>query len=257
MKISVGLLQFRPLLGKSDLNLEAMLPQCQNCDIVVVPELSNSGYNFISRDQAFDTSEDIAAGRFTAMLIRAAEKYNFKIVAGINEMDGNKLYNTSVLVGSEGVLGKYRKIHLFVNEKDFFEPGNLGLPVFDMGDYTLGMQICFDYLFPDTWRILSQKGADLICHPSNLITENAYKTLPGLALTNKIYIATANRIGTEQELTFCGKSIIHDPHGDVMLKLANDKQESAQVTIDLTESRNKMITSRNHIFLDRRPDAYF
>ena len=117
----------------------------------------------------------------------------------------------------DGIAGHYRKLHLFVNEKDIFEPGDLGLPVFDRPYGRVGMQVCFDWAFPEAWRVLALKGADVICHPANLVLPGlAQSALPIYALTNRVFIATANRVGTEGELTFTGTSLIADPGGRVL-----------------------------------------
>jgi predicted amidohydrolase len=116
--------------------------------------------------------------------------------------------------------------------------------------------ICFDYLFPEPWRIMAQKGADLICHPSNLLTENAHRCLPGISLMNRIYIATANRTGTERGITFNGRSVITDPTGIITRMASPDKDEVISFEIDTQLSGNKMITPRNHVFDDRRPEYY-
>ncbi len=98
---------------------------------------------------------------------------------------------------------------------------------YDIGFCKLGMQICFDYLFPEPWRILAQKGAEVIIHPSNLLTQNAMKAFPGIALMNKVYTITANRIGTEGDLTFNGNSMIISPSGDVIAKASTEKDGNA------------------------------
>ncbi|MHC4628266.1 MAG: nitrilase-related carbon-nitrogen hydrolase, partial [Planctomycetota bacterium] len=208
MKISY--IQFSPVLGDPEASMamiESLLGRCEGADIVVLPELAKAGYNFESKEQAWDTSEEIGKGPFVESLVSESDRYRFYIVAGLNERDGDKLYNTSVLVNSEGLVGKYRKMHLFWDEPDIFEPGDLGLPVFDIGFCKLGMLICFDWIFPEVWRIMAMKGADLICHPSNLVLPGfCQKALPVHALMNRIYVVTANRIGTEGELTFTGLS---------------------------------------------------
>jgi predicted amidohydrolase len=225
--------------------------------LVILPELSNAGYNFNSFDEAYQNSEVIGKnGLFQDFLLQQASEKQIFIVSGINEREDDKLFNTALLVGPGGIIGKYRKIHLFMNEKDIFQRGNAGLPVFDLGDFKIGIMICFDYLFPEPWRIVAQNGADLICHPSNLLTENAFRCLPGLSLMNRIYIATANRIGTERGITFNGGSLFTDPAGRVINKSSADKTEIITVEIDTQISGNKMITSRNHVFNDRRPDVY-
>lgn len=259
MKITAGILQFQPLLGENELNRRKVMELLDNAgkaDLYVLPELSNSGYNFRNMEEAVDTSEPIDESPFIASLIEYAQRNRSHVVAGINENDRGKLYNTVVVLGPDGIVGKYRKIHLFVNEKDFFEPGDLGLPIFDLGDYRIGIQVCFDYLFADPWRILAIKGADLICHPSNLITQNAYRTLPGHALMNRVFIITSNRFGTEGDLAFCGRSVVHAPNGAVIMEAGPKEAGVSLITLDLNQARDKMVTSRNHAFNDRRPDQY-
>jgi predicted amidohydrolase len=256
----VSIIQFQPELLKPEENIRRIKPwldKVPDSHLVILPELANSGYNFNNPEEAMASSEVIdGKGLFQEFLISEAIDRDLFIVAGINERDGNILYNSAILVGPDGLIGKYRKIHLFMNEKDIFQPGNAGLPVFDLGDFRIGIMICFDYLFPEPWRILAQKGADLVCHPSNLITENPHKCLPGISLMNRIYVATANRIGTERDITFNGKSFFTDPLGNTVHRLTAKEPGVASIDLDLNLSRNKMVTPRNHAFLDRRPEIY-
>jgi predicted amidohydrolase len=260
MKAKVSVIQFQPVLADPEENVRRLSPlfeAVRGSQVVVLPELSNSGYNFKSCDEAYLYSESIGKeGVFQDYLISEAKAKNIFIVSGINEREGDKLFNTAILVGKEGVIGKYRKAHLFMNEKDIFQKGNLGFPVFDLGGIKIGMMICFDYLFPEPWRIMAQKGADLVCHPSNLLTMNAHRCLPGLSLMNRIYIASANRYGTESDITFSGHSAITDPSGIITTMASADKSEIISMEIDTELSRNKMITGRNHVFDDRRPEIY-
>ena len=147
-------------------------------------------------------------------------------------------------------------MHLFMNEKRFFKAGESGLCVYDLGFCKIGIQICFDYLFPEPWRILAQKGAELIIHPSNLLTQNAHKALPGIALMNKVFILTANRIGREEELLFNGNSMLISPSGDILTRASSDTAEILRIDIDPTLANDKMITPMNHVFNDRRPEQY-
>jgi predicted amidohydrolase len=260
MKVKVSVIQFQPAFADPEESMKRLTPmfdEVRGSDIVVLPELSNSGYNFKSYEEAYNYAEVIGEkGAFQDFLITVAKAENIFIVAGINEREGDKLYNTAILVGKNGVIGKYRKAHLFMNEKDIFQKGDTGFPVFDLGGYKIGMMICFDYLFPEPWRMMAQSGADLICHPSNLLTMNAHRCLPGLSLMNRIYIATANRIGTEGDITFSGLSVLTDSSGIITRMAAPDKAEIITTEIDTELSRNKMITARNHVFNDRRPEIY-
>jgi predicted amidohydrolase len=260
MKAKVSVIQFQPKIADPEENIRRLEPLFQAAHgsrVVVLPELSNAGYNFEGYDEARQYSEVIGKeGIFQDYLLGQAKARNIFIVSGINERDGDRLFNTSILVGSSGIMGKYRKAHLFMNEKDIFQKGDAGFPVFDLGGFKIGMMICFDYLFPEPWRLMAQQGADLICHPSNLLTMNAHRCLPGLSLMNRIYIATANRFGTERSITFSGLSVLSDPLGNTIAMASPHKSEIISTEIDTELSRNKMITMRNHVFDDRRPEIY-
>ena len=178
-------------------------------------------------------------------------------MVGFNERHNALLYNSAILIGPKGYIGKYRKLHLFMNEKDYFKPGDVGLPVFDIGLCKIGMLVCFDWIFPEVWRILALKGAEIICHPSNLILPGfAQKAVPIHALTNRVYIVTANRIGTEGDLSFTGLSTIADPKGEILVQASQAEEEVGIKDIDITMARDKMITHRNDVFSDRRPGEY-
>ncbi len=253
-------MQFSPLLGDAQGTIQAierLLDGCEGTDILVLPELCNSGYQFTSYKQAWDTSESIEGSPFVEFLESKCRSLNMHIVTGLNERDGELLYNSAVLIGPGGYIGTYRKLHLFLNERDFFQPGNKGLPVFDIGPCTLGMLVCFDWIFPEVWRILALKGADIICHPSNLVLPGfAQRAIPIHALINRVYVVTANRIGTEGDLTFTGVSTIADPRGNILAQASRAKEEVAVRGIDIALARDKMMTPRNHVLDDRRPEEY-
>ena len=258
MKIS--LVQMHPALGDTPANIkkiDTLLVDTRDADLIVLPELCHCGYNFESKQQAFDNSEPVSDSRFIDFLSEHCRKNNTHIVSGLNERDGDTLYNSAVLVGPEGLLGKYRKLHLFYNEKDIFAPGNIGLPVFDIGVCKVGMLICFDWTFPEVWRVLALKGADIICHPSNLVIPGlCQRAVPIHAVTNRVFVITANRIGTEGDLTFTGQSTIAGPRAEILFQATADKEETKTVDIDIALARDKNATPRNNIFDDRRPEEY-
>jgi predicted amidohydrolase len=258
--LRIGFLQFAPALGDVQATIQkigSLLSQSAQVDLWVLPELCNSGYNFESMEQARATSEAIGDSVFLQYLESLCQQNGFHMVTGFNEREGDVLYNSALLIGPEGLVGRYRKLHLFMNEKDFFEPGDMGLPVFDIGQAKIGMLVCFDWLFPEVWRILALKGADLICHPSNLVLPGlAQKAIPIHALTHRVFVVTANRIGTEADLTFTGLSTIAGPRGDVLLQALPEEERAGHVDIDLSLARDKSITRRNDVFGDRRPEEY-
>lgn len=257
MKVSI--IQFAPALGELQQNrslVSELLDETRDADLVVLPELAFTGYNFSDANMARGLAEVPGESASVELLHNIAKQNDQHIISGFNEREGDVLYNSTVLVGPDGLIGIYRKMHLFMNEKNIFKPGNSKLEVFDIGCCKLGMQICFDYLFPEPWRILAQRGAELIIHPSNLLTQNATKSLPGIALRNKVFTITANRIGAEGELTFNGNSMIINPSGDIIARASGDNTEIVSMEIDPTLAHNKMITSMNHVFDDRRPEQY-
>lgn len=258
--MKIGFIQFAPLLGDLEetiQRIDALIHRAEPADLLVLPELTNSGYNFQSSEQARASSEEIRDSIFLRYLTSKCRALNLHLVSGFCEREGDHLYNSAVLVGPEGYLGKYRKLHLFMNEKDYFRPGNAGLPVFDIGTCRIGLLVCFDWIFPEVWRILALKGADIICHPSNLVLPGfAQSAVPVHALTNRVFIVTANRIGTEGDLTFTGLSTIADPEGDIALQAKQTGEEVGFIEIDPILARDKMITPRNDVLGDRRPETY-
>jgi predicted amidohydrolase len=256
----IGYMQFAPALADLPTTLATINrlgAVCGDVDLLVLPELCNSGYNFESIEQAWATSEEVGDSIFVRELTALCAKHNCHVVSGFNERDGNRLYNSAVLVGPQGYVARYRKLHLFMTEKDHFEPGDAGLPVFDVGDCRVGLLICFDWTFPEVWRILALEGADVICHPSNLVLPGlAQRATPIHALINRYYVVTANRIGTERDLHFTGMSTISGPGGDVLLQASPDGEAVGIVEVDIELARDKNITTRNHALGDRRPEEY-
>jgi predicted amidohydrolase len=258
--LKIGFMQFAPVLGDvraTMQEIDRLSPLCAGADLLVLPELCNSGYNFVSAEQAWGTSEEIQDSAFLRFLATLCRQHGWHVVSGFNERDGERLYNSAVLVGPHGTVGRYRKLHLFMNEKDFFEPGDAGLPVFDIGLCRVGMLVCFDWIYPEVWRCLALQGADVICHPSNLVLPGlAQRAVPIHALTNRVYVVTANRIGAEGELSFTGLSTIADPGGHVLVQASATEDEVGLVEVDVALARDKDITSRNNLWADRRPEAY-
>ena len=257
MKTSI--IQFSPKLGDIAVNTDKvnrLLDQTHGSKLVVLPELANTGYNFRDRDHALTLASKVEKSTFIDMLIDRAGRHKQYIVSGFHELSGELLFNTSVLVSGKGVIGKYRKVHLFMYEKEIFESGDMGFPVFELEGFKLGMLICFDYLFSEAWRIVGLKGADVVAHPSNLITDNAQKMIPAQALSNRMFVVTANRAGTERDLTFNGKSFAVNPAGEFVARITDDEEKILTFEIDLALAKNKYITQLNHVFDDRFPQLY-
>lgn len=266
--MTVACVQYNPKYLQVDENLDAVgaLIYGIDADLVVLPELFASGYFFRSMDDVRAVAELVPAGPTTRRLQNWAREYGTTIVAGLPERDGDRFYNGSIVVTPSGEVHRYRKVHLFYREKDFFQPGDLGFPVFNLTDrkgnaYRIGVMICFDWYFPESARSLALSGADVIAHPSNLVRKDCPRSMPIRALENHVFTATANRIGAEhngvEEVSFIGQSLICDPAGQVLASAQQETTEIIFAQIDPHEARNRRITDTNDLFLDRRPEVYF
>ena len=119
------------------------------------------------------------------------------------------------------------------------------------------MLICFDWAFPEIWRILALKGADLVAHPSNLVIRGGgHNAAPIHAKTNSYYVITSNRTGTERDLHFTGTSRISGCDGTILAEASENDEEIKIVELDLSHARDKKITQKNDLIKDRRPELY-
>ncbi|HPB30034.1 MAG TPA: nitrilase-related carbon-nitrogen hydrolase [Candidatus Sumerlaeota bacterium] len=258
--MKIGLVQFAPRLADVEgtiADLSFMENRMQGADLLVFPELCNSGYNFESREQAIGASEPASGGPLITYMADLCRRQNCLAVTGLNERDGGRLYNSAVLIGPEGIRALYRKIHLFDREKLVFEPGDIPPFVMDIGVCRIGMLVCFDWFFPEVWRILALRGADVICHPANLVMPGlAQRGVPLHALLNRVFIVTANRTGRERDLAFTGTSFIAGPRGEVLAQAGPEDAAVVIIEIDPALARDKRVNERNDIFGDRRREMY-
>ena len=257
--IKVSVIQFHPVLGDIDANINKiaeLMNKSAGSDLYVLPELASTGYNFASREQAYDLSEPVDDSRFIDFLEGMCVSLQCHIVTGFNERDGDLLYNSALLVSPDGLAGVYRKLHLFNDEKDIFQPGDLGMPVYETSIGTIGMLVCFDWMFPEVWRKMTLQGAQIIAHPCNLVLLYCQSVVPSHAIINRIFVATANRIGTEGGITFTGRSVIVAPDGEVLAAASHDQEEVLTVENDIEQADYKMVTPRNNVLKDRRVELY-
>jgi predicted amidohydrolase len=257
-----GFVQFSPQFGKVDTNIDKALSLIEKADagLLVLPELFNTGYLFISVKEASDLAEEIPSGKTTQALCSIANKRKIHIVAGIAEVSAGKLYNSAVLISPTGYVATYRKIHLFNEEKLWFQPGDKGFAVYDIGSCKIGIMICFDWYFPESTRILALKGADIICHPANLVLPHCQDAMITRCLESRIYVVTANRTGEEErdgkKWRYTGKSQITSPDARILYRASEESDEVGVVEIDVTKSRNKKLNKYNDLFADRRVEFY-
>lgn len=260
--MKAGFIQFAPVFGQTERNLLAIerLVDGLEADLIVLPELCATGYLFTSRKEAELLGEEIPGGRTVQALSRLARKRRAHIVAGMIERSGDRLYNAAVLVGPCGHIATYRKIHLYFEETLWFDPGDREPAVHDIGHCRVGMMICFDWIFPETARVLALAGADILCHPANLVLPFCQDAMVTRCLENRVAAVTANRTGAEarggKELRFTGKSQFVGSDGTILRRAGATSEEVGVGDIDVARSRDKALNPYNDLLGDRRPEWY-
>lgn len=260
--MKAGFVQFSPQFGAIDENVEKALSMIGTADaeLIVLPELFNTGYLFVSVKEASNLAEEIPAGKTTRALCSIARKRKINIVAGIAEVAGGKIYNSAVLISPAGYVATYRKIHLFNEETLWFQAGDEGFAVYDIGLCKIGMMVCFDWYFPESARILALQGAEIICHPADLVLPHCQNGMVTRCLENKIFAITANRTGEEQregkKWRYTGKSQITAPDGQILYRAAEEADEVGVVDIDIQLARSKRLNKYNDLFANRRIELY-
>ncbi|NOZ61811.1 MAG: acyltransferase [Calditrichaeota bacterium] len=261
--MKVGFVQFAVKFGDKEGNFQRTeeLIRDKTADLWVLPELFNTGYVFINKNEVAALSETIPDGKTTQFLLELSKKKKSTIVAGLAEKADDKYFNSAVIVSNGEFVGLYRKIHLFYKEKLFFSPGDRKFQTWDVNGIRLGVMICFDWMFPEATRTLALNGADIICHPSNLVMPYCQNAMVTRCLENHIFAVTANRIGTEKRgdtvLEFTGGSQITGVKGEILHRADRSREEAFVMEIDPKLARDKQLNELNDLFLDRRPEFYF
>jgi predicted amidohydrolase len=274
--VKVAVAQFNPQVGveNRESNAAAVAERLdraasEGAKLIVLPELATTGYTFDSREEAYAHAEPVPDGPTVEDWAAFAAERDVYIVGCLLELDGVQLFDTAILIGPSGYIGKYRKTHLWNEEKLYFSPGDLGFPVFETRIGRIGLLVCWDIWFPETARIVTQQGADIICIPTGwvwtpppLYDESgtcmaAYLTMTA-AHANNVYIATADRIGTERTSGFMGNSLIAGTHGWPIGRIAGPEEDTIlYAETDLVQSRTAPIWNQlNDLHRDRRVDLY-
>jgi predicted amidohydrolase len=237
-------------------------------DLVVLPELTVPGYDW-DRERLEAGAEPLDGPTVSAWTELAA-RHGGWLAGGLAERDGERLFNTGVLVGPDGVALHYRKLHLFSGEKGVFTPGDRGLPVVETPLGRIGLCICYDLRFVETLRVLSLAGAELVCVPTAWVSgfdaarwdaegfcpQARYAVMQ--ANLDGVYVACASQAGEWGEFTFLGSSVLADPRGRCLAgPLPGDADDLALAEVDLgsdagASDRGGGIRPRE----DRRDDVY-
>jgi predicted amidohydrolase len=270
--IILACIQFEPVVGSLAANQEAMErnireAHAKGASIVVLPELADSGYVFSNESELAAQASPVPGGGTSTLLCDLSRELKIVVVSGLAERDGDQFFNAAIVCGPDGFVGKYRKLHLWSEENRFFRSGDLGLPVFDTPFGKIGVAICYDGWFPETFRQLALKGASLVCVPTNWVPMPDGDTRPepmasvlhkAAAHSNGIYIACADRIGTERGQTFLGGSLIVGPTGWPVAGPASvDRAEIIFAKLELgSVAAARRLNVFNDLISDRRSDVY-
>lgn len=272
--LKVAVCQYAPQLGDPEGNADRgsqwMTRAAEaGAKLIVLPELAASGYAFASEAEAGSAAQAVA-GPCLSKWAQSCRELGVFVTAGFCEQGAAGRFNSAALLGPDGLIGVYRKAHLFHDEQSYFLPGDSGFPVFDLPFGKVGMLVCYDLWFPEAARLLALAGADVICVPTNWVANFRRRVADergwimgnyasvAAATQNQVFVAAADRIGVEREVEFIGGSCIVGPEGWMLAGPAARTDEALLLAdLDLHQAAlRKQRTPRNHAIGDRRPDLY-
>ena len=262
--LTLALVQFEPKFRDVEGNIDRIrrLTDPIDADIILLPELSTTGYFFHSRQESGELAEPVN-GRTVQFFRDMALRHEAVVIAGFAESAGERIYNSCLIIVPERDKPYlYRKTHLFYRERDCFDAGDGNFFVVEdpRRNVRIGPMICYDWRFPEVSRILALNGADLIVCPSDLVTDLWRRAMPGRAVENKVYVAVANRTGTEErageKLTFTGRSAVYGFSGEELACAGPDDEAVVTAQIVPADTRDKSFNPFNDIFGDRQPQLY-
>lgn len=262
--VNVTCVQMAPRVGEYEANQAAVVEAIARAgaDLVVVPELATSGYVFesVSEARSLARPADVAL----APWVSAAAAAGCVVAGGFAELAGDTLFNSGALVDGSGVLAVYRKLHLWDREQLFFTPGSALPPVVDTAAGRLALCICYDLEFPEVVRGMALRGAELVCAPTNWPDEGRPEgerpmevvRAMAAASSNRVFVAAADRCGSERGVDWVGGSAIIAPSGFPLAGPGLPGEGVLRAGVDLAQARDKRISERNDVLADRRVDVY-
>lgn len=265
----VAAVQMEPRIGAVAANLETIVSHLREAAgngarLVVFPECALTGYGFEDREEARQYGEPWNGPSATAVG-GECRRLGVWSIHGFLESDGERLFNACVLVGPDGPVASYRKVHLpFMGVDRFADPGDRPFAVHDAGGLKVGMHICYDGTFPETGRVLTLLGAELLVLPTNWPTHSesaAEHVIVSRAIENVVYAMAVNRVGEERGFRFIGRSSIAGPGGEVLAFASPDREEILYADVDPARARRKRLVrvpgkAEVDRISDRRPGFY-
>jgi len=267
--INIACAQIDCVLGDPQTNLKKIISYLRraaerDAKLVMFPECALTGYAYNSLADAIPFAETID-GPAAEAIAEACRETGTHTVAGFIERETDKFYNAAMLVGPDGVVGSYRKVHLpFIGIDRFVTPGDRQFNVFDLPFGRVGVNICYDISFPEAARVLKLMGAELIALITNW-PEAAWRSPEFVAntraLENHLFYAATDRVGTESGWKFIGRSKIVDCNGDTLAEAGVQAEELLVAAIDFQQAnQNRIVNVAGAYELDRlgdrRPEMY-
>ena len=236
----------------------------KGAELVIFPECALTGYCFESLEEAAPFGEPID-GASSEVISEACRETGTHAVVGFIEKDNRNFYNAAMVVGPNGVIGGYRKVHLpFLGVDRFLKPGDRPFDIIELPIGRIGVNICYDASFPEAARALKLLGAELILLPTNWPT-GAWRTaefiINARACENHVNFAAVNRVGVERGWQFIGRSKVVDYNGDTLGETSRENEEILFAEVDLAEAnKNKIVNVAGSYEIDRladrRPEFY-
>ncbi len=267
--VTVACVQLAPVIGdalESVARIDAGVTEAaqRGAQIVVVPELANTGYMFENAGEVRGAAQALD-GPYVSHLIQMAGSLGIVIASGFAELGADdSVYNAAVIVDGSGLLASYRKAHLWNTEKEVFTAGGQRPPVVDTQYGRLGLMICYDLEFPEWVRMVALEGAELLCAPVNWPRYPSPEgERPGEvvrvqadASVNRMYIAAADRVGRERGQDWLGGTVIVDTDGYPVTALELGEAHVALARLDLGLAHDKAVSPLNDVHADRRTELY-
>jgi predicted amidohydrolase len=251
------------VLGDLDANLRKIRDFCSQAknagaELIIFPEMVDTGYSMPVIQKHATTWNEGAVPE----LQKIAKELSIAIIAGVSDRDGSRVYNAQAFIDSTGkVLAKYRKTHLVtaapLDERPTFTAGD-AFATCRIDRFILGLGICYDLRFPEFYRTIAVE------HRANVLINSSAWPFPRVehlrilalarAIENQSYLIVANRVGTDDGVTFCGSSVMVDPYGVIVAAASADREELiyGYIRAEIIDAvRNRMA-----VFEHRRSDLY-
>lgn len=234
------------------------LAKQSGAELIVFPEMIDTGYSMPAIQEHATSWNEGAVPK----LQETARRFSIAILAGVSDRDGSRIYNSQALIDANGkIIARYRKTHLVtaapLDERPYFAAGD-AFANCKIDSFNLGLGICYDLRFPEFYRTLAVNyGANVLINSSAWpFPRVEHLRILGLAraIENQSYLVLANRVGTDDEVTFCGTSVIIDPYGAIVAAASVDREELIQA--EISEGVINSVRNRMAVFAHRRPELY-